>query len=752
MESSHELVRPRSPLTFGKTPLFHSSWLLGLLGFIVTFLPCAVIVQSLVQKEQDEIIKHTRQQAQAIVTKLEGTLEANIAVGRAFRVHVSVLGDLDQAGLNSLGQHLFSDDLHIRHIALAPDLVISAIYPLAGNEAALGLDYNKNTAQKSAALRAIENNQIVLAGPLQLVQGGQQQLIARLPVYLTDGQPWGLIALVIKFDELLQGSGIRDLQYSYDIALRGQDGSGAEGSIFWGQPDLFKSSAERLTINVPGGSWQLAIQPHRGWGVPHSTYLAFWLIATLLSLCVAFLSCTLRKNALQRAVHLKRLETLSAIDPLTKLTSRYQFNHRLKLLIQESQRNKEGFALLYIDLDHFKQINDSLGHAVGDQLLIAISQKLKASMRSYDLLSRISGDEFVLVLRNLTQTIAIEKRVEAISKQINTTMAAGSLDLSVTCSIGIAVYPADGNDVDTLIKHADRAMYEGKRSGRNVSYFFNTSMRDEADRYIKLTAGMKRGLDNSEFQVYYQPIFDLHQKKFTRCEALCRWISPTHGAIPPSDFIPVAEKSGFILPLSTWVTEEVLKCYQETEALGHNINFSLNRSAQEFNSTRHTEQFIETLAQSGIPEESLTLEITESLLMYDSPLKSSNFDRLKALNLNFSIDDFGTGYSAINYLRKYPVESLKIDRSFTAQLGVSKQADTLVKVILQMAHTLSIACIAEGVETDTQLACLRDLGCRYIQGFYYAKPMPKTEFLVFLSQQRSKRLQGKDTSSCIQVE
>ena len=178
METSHELVRPRSSLTFGTPRLFHSSWLIGLLGFIVTLVPCAVIVQSLIHKEQDEIIKHTRQHAQAVVTKLEGKLDANIAVGRAFRVHVSVLGGLDQAGLDSLAQHLFSHDLQIRHVALAPDLVISAIYPLAGNEAALGLDYNKNTAQKSAALRAIENNQIVLAGPLQLIQGGKKQLIA----------------------------------------------------------------------------------------------------------------------------------------------------------------------------------------------------------------------------------------------------------------------------------------------------------------------------------------------------------------------------------------------------------------------------------------------------------------------------------------------------------------------------------------------------------------------------------------------
>lgn len=699
-------------------------------SFLLLFSLLAVLMHYLMQVTVREQELEARYWMGAFATKLRGQLEANLAVGYGVEAQISVLGDLSQADLDLVAARLLQKPLNIRHIAVAPNLVVSALYPLAGNEGALGLNYRLHPSQRDAALQAMTDRQVVLAGPLPLVQGGGDHLLARFPVYMGDGREWGLISLVIPVADLLRDAGLREIEQHFRVALRNP----STNEVFVGAAALFDGGNPDYTIQIPGGEWQLAVQPKTE---QHWRQSIHWIISLLLSLLAATAVFYLCRYHRQRNQHLLELERITAVDPLTQLTSRYQFNEHLKQLIEECERTNQSFTVLFIDLDHFKEINDSLGHSVGDELLIQVARTLKNCVRSYDLLCRFGGDEFIAILKNVNRTGEIENRARIITSCVAESRNIRGAAVNVTCSVGVAVYPTDGSDAASLIQHADLAMYESKRSGRNSLYFFNMSMRNEADRYIELNTAIKSSLKNNGFEVYYQPIYSTREERFTRCEALCRWPQNDGSMISPMEFIPVAEQSGLICDLGNWVVEQAMAFYLKLREAGIDINFSINRSPQEFASRQHTQQLIALRNQMNIPSDQMTLEITESLLMADHCTKSQNFLALREQNFQFSIDDFGTGYSAINYLRQYPVESLKIDKSFIAELGISRQADTLVKVIIQMAKSLNIRVVAEGVETQKQVNFLTAIGCDYMQGYFFARPMPADQFLEFMKGQNN---------------
>lgn len=716
--------RPR----IGKVRLLQNPLTAAIVSFLIMVLLLAVLMQHLSELAEREKHLEAHYWASAFATKLRGQLEANLAVGYGLEAQISVLGSLDQTRLERVAARLLQKPLNIRHIAVAPDLVVSALYPLAGNEGALGLDYRKHLGQRDDVLQAMQSHQVVLAGPLPLVQGGGDHLLARFPVRASDGGDWGLISLVIRVPELLRDAGLHDMELRYRLALR----NSASGEAFIGDAALFTADEPPHSIPVPGGEWQLAVKPKEE---EHWQHLLYWSICLLASLLAAVAVFYLRRYHHQREQHMQDLEQITAIDPLTQLTSRYQFNEHLNQLIEECQRTEQGFTVLFIDLDHFKEINDSLGHSTGDELLVEVARTLKNCVRSYDLLCRFGGDEFIAVLKNVNRTPEIENRARIITSCVGESRNIQGAAVNITCSVGVAVYPTDGADAASLIQHADLAMYESKRTGRNALYFFNMSMRNEADRYIELSTAIKHALSNNEFQVYYQPIYSTREERFTRCEALCRWPQSDGRMISPAEFIPVAEQSGLICDLGNWVVEQAMKFCLTLRDQGIEMNVSINRSPQEFASRQHTQQLIALRNRLNIPSHLVTLEITESLLMADHCTKSQNFLALREQNFQFAIDDFGTGYSAINYLRQYPVESLKIDKSFIAELGISRQADTLVKVISQMAKSLNIRVVAEGVETHKQVDFLTAIGCDYMQGYFFARPMPAEQLLQFMKAQ-----------------
>ncbi len=710
---------------------YRRSSVVAALFFLVLMILFAPLVQYLVGIANREDTLKADYWARAFITRLEGRLDENLAVGYGLEAQISVLGNLEQAELDVVAARLLKDHLDITHVAIAPDLVIRAIYPLAGNEKALGLNHRDVKEEWPAVARAIKSHEIVLVGPIDLVQGAKRRLVARLPTRTMDGQLWGLVSLVIDVDRLFAEAGLDEMQRRYQVALRNVERNSLAFGHILGDSKLFNGQHKVHPVDVPGGSWQLAVEPRQSTEVIGVAML-YWAVAAIIGLLASVAIFYLRRFTLQRESHVKQLEMIAATDTLTQLTSRYQFDENLRQLIEECRRSFQGFTVLFIDLDHFKDINDSLGHAVGDELLVHIARVLKSCLRGYDLLCRQSGDEFIAVFKNVTGTVEIESRARAITSKIAEPVQIGANTINVTCSIGIAVYPTDGTDPVSLIQHADLAMYESKRVGRNAIYFFNMSMRNEVDRYIELSRNIRIGLIRSEFSVHYQPLYSISEDAFTRCEALCRWRQADGTYISPFEFIAVAEQSGLILELGAWVAEQALQFCKELFDQHYEIGFSINRSPREFGSTPYTHRLIKLRKQLAIPPRLITLEITESLLMSDNYMKSENLSTLKSENFQFSIDDFGTGYSAINYLRQYPVESLKIDRSFIAELGVSRQADTLVKVIVQMAKSLNIKVIAEGVETRGQVDFLTAIGCDFLQGFYFAKPMPKAEFLEFI--------------------
>lgn len=714
-------------LPWYKLPLFSAFLSFALLGAVSVFL-----VQKALHAATNEMNLEMDYWAQAFAIRLEGQLGANLAIGYGLEAQVSVLGKLEQAELEVVAQRLLKKPLNIRNIALAPGLVVNAVYPLEGNQAALGLNYRLHENQRQQVMRAMELNQVILAGPLELVQGGDQHLIARFPVRRIDGSDWGLISLVIDYHSLLQDAGLENIEQKYRVAIRADNGA----EYVLGGPGVFDRSARTHAIALPGTVWQIAMEPINA--TPLLLRQALWWVTALIG-CVLASTVVfyLRRYNLQRELHVHELESMAAIDPLTQLTSRYQFNESLEHLIDECHRNKQGFTVLFIDLDHFKEINDSMGHAAGDRMLVNIAAALRSCVRRYDLLCRLSGDEFVVVFKGTTLTSEIESRARVIMSRVGQSMDVNGKQISVTCSVGVAVYPADGTDAVSLIQHADLAMFESKRIGRNGLYFFNMSMRNEADRYIELTSAIRAALNADEFEVYYQPIYSVAEKRFTRCEALCRWQTADGSFVSPMEFIPVAEQSGLISELGNRVTEQALIFCSELQREGYEINVSINRSPQEFTSRQNTQYLIDMRKRLNIPSSMLTLEITESLLMSDNCVKTENFTLFKDQQFQFSIDDFGTGYSAINYLRKFPVESLKIDKSFISEFGKSQQATILVKIIMQMAKSLNIKVVAEGVETQQQMELLSEIGCDYLQGFYFARPMPKGEFLQFIKEGHS---------------
>ncbi len=735
--NKNEVATPLGPFIInGTTPGHGGSIVVALLSFLLPLLLASTIIFKLIDLHKREAVFEMQYWAQAFITKLQGRLEANIAIGRGFDAHISVLGSMSQAELEELAPRLLEPELSIRHIGIAPDLKISAVYPVAGNEPALGLNYRTHLEQRDEAVKALRLNRIVLAGPLTLVQGEENQLVARFPVYNPDGSEWGLVALVIDANDLLKSAGVNMLSKKYEVAIRKVDASNSR--TFFGRAELFENAEQLHPIAVHGGEWQMAIRSNDS-VVPVRIYLLYWIVALSVCLSIALVVYSYRKTSMNRQAQLQYLESILAIDPLTRLTSRYKFNENLTDLIGRSHASGEHFTLLLIDLDHFKDINDSLGHHAGDQLLVEVAGRLKKCIHPGDLLCRFGGDEFMIVFMGEWKTIDIERRAEHITAVIGEKVTVSGKVIGITASVGAAVFPDDGQDAETLIQHADLAMFESKRAGRNTLYFFNVKQRNEADRYIKLHTEIKAAMNSEQFQVYYQPIYDVQAENFTRCEALCRWHRPDGEIISPDEFVPVAEQSGLIADLGLWLTEQAFQFYGELKQEGVEMNISLNRSPQEFGSTFHTNQLISLAERFGIPARQITLEITESLFMSDHGIKIKNFHVLKKAGFNFSIDDFGTGYSALSYLRQFPVESLKVDKSYIVELGDTQQADTLVKVIIQMAKTLGIAVVAEGVETREQMLFLKNIGCEYIQGFYFAKPMPRDEFLAFIVEARKRK-------------
>jgi diguanylate cyclase (GGDEF)-like protein/PAS domain S-box-containing protein len=428
----------------------------------------------------------------------------------------------------------------------------------------------------------------------------------------------------------------------------------------------------------------------------------------------------------------ERIHYLANFDLLTGLPNRVQLEERITYSINVAKRHNGELAVMFLDIDHFKDINDTLGHHIGDVLLMELAKRFQEILREEDTVSRLGGDEFIFMVSHTNaQTIihVVQKLLDSIAQPFTIE----SNELTVTASIGIAIYPVDGTDQETLSKNADTAMYRAKKEGRNGYCFFTQEMQENSVRNLQLSNALYRALERDQLYVVYQPQLTSDGKRIIGAEALLRWTHPELGNIPPVEFIPLAEDIGLILPIGEWVLRTAVKQAKIWMESGLSpMIVAVNLSAVQFRHSRLPELVTTILNEEGLPPEYLEIELTEAVAMYNPQSAYAVMDNLHERGIRMSIDDFGTGYSSLSYLKKFKVYKLKIDQSFVRDISIDVEDKAIVKAIIMMAHSLGLQTIAEGVETEEQLSYLREQGCDEIQGYYYSKPLRAEEFEVFV--------------------
>lgn len=426
----------------------------------------------------------------------------------------------------------------------------------------------------------------------------------------------------------------------------------------------------------------------------------------------------------------KEFFLMARTDSLSGLANRNSLKEFLDRLIPTAKRKKEEFAFLFLDLDHFKTINDSLGHNIGDELLQKISGILKKVLRPNDFIARVGGDEFVLIIQDYKSNLELTNIIKRVQKQLSKPWVIQTHPVETTCSIGIAIFPQDGKDQISLMKSADIAMYEAKKHGRNQYHFFTKELNDKLLKIINLNKQMRIALKNGDYQLFYQPKVCLKDSKIIGVEALIRWIDKEKGFIPPSDFIPLAEENDFIIELGDWIVEEALNQYLDWKNKGIDIVMSINISAKQFLQNRFAENLIEKINSKKIEPNRIILELTEYILIDQNNSVYSTLRKLNEFGVSISLDDFGTGYSSLSYLKKYPIDYLKIDKSFIDD-SCNSQGKVFIETIVKMGQTLNMKIVAEGVETQEQVEYLKSISCNLYQGYYFSKPIKAKELEEF---------------------
>jgi diguanylate cyclase (GGDEF)-like protein len=436
----------------------------------------------------------------------------------------------------------------------------------------------------------------------------------------------------------------------------------------------------------------------------------------------------------------ERVRHLAHHDFLTDLPNRVLLNDRIAQAIALAERNRTQVAVMFLDLDRFKNVNDSLGHTVGDKLLQEVARRLRASMRASDTVSRQGGDEFVILIPDMVDAADVARAAQKVLDGVSHPYSIDGHELVTTPSIGISVYPNDGREVETLLKNADAAMYHAKESGRNNYQFFTQDMNTRALERLSLERSLRRAIDRGELRLHYQPQYDVRTRHIVGVEALIRWEHPDLGLLPPGRFMLFAEDTGLILPMGEWVLREACRQNRQWQTQGlPPVRVAVNISALQFRNTRFTHTVETALKEADLESRWLVLEVTESVIMQDAERVTDSLNQLKSLGLELAIDDFGTGYSSLSYLKRFPIDRLKIDQSFVRDITSDKDDAAITSAIIGLTRNLGLRTIAEGVETREQLEFLQLHGCDEAQGFLFSRPLTPDECTTLLAAQADAR-------------
>ncbi|MGI6225404.1 MAG: putative bifunctional diguanylate cyclase/phosphodiesterase [Peptococcales bacterium] len=466
------------------------------------------------------------------------------------------------------------------------------------------------------------------------------------------------------------------------------------------------------------------------------------LLVSLLIMLIIFLLLNIRKQRkikMQLNASLQELASahekmnyLAHYDPLTDLPNKLKFYEELNVALSRARHENHLVALICLDLDNFKVVNESLGHFYGDQLLIQLARKLTETVSSQNIIARLGGDEFFIIQKGITQPQEVIDLAEKIMALFSEPFLLGGREFLITCSVGITVYPFDGEESTDLLKKADNALYSAKRLGKNNYQFYDQVMNLEILERIEMENSLRKALEKEEFIVYYQPILQTKTEKIIGMEALVRWEHPEKGLLSPGEFIPVLEKTGLIVPVGNWVLKKACEEVRQWHQQGFtDLVLSVNLSPAQLKD-ENVLTITKIIEESGINPNHIKLEVTESIAIDNIRYVSAILEKLESLGVGISLDDFGTGYSSLNYLRKLPITNLKIDKSFINKINLGYEEDEIAIAVINLAHAMGLTVTAEGVETSEQLSFLKEQKCDFVQGYFFSKPISAAKFKEIL--------------------
>lgn len=845
-----------------------------LLVFVTVFPVQIGFEQSLVNNVRQRAEIATTGELNFVAQRLMGLLGSHLAAAEGLAAYIASNPDLNAAEFDAFAQAIFSRHDFLIDLTAAPDMVIDRVYPLAGNQSTLGSSYLNSPSQREAVMRARDGREAVLAGPLELVQGGVA-MIGRLPVFVheEDGTStfWGIVSATMDAHKIYAAAGLTRRGQDLQIALRGVDGQGSRGEVFYGSAELFDAQdVILLPIAIASGNWLMAAQYAPLTGLAEDVWLLRILALGIAAVCLLWLEQRRRvrdnlhfyekqmrsneqllqeagklaavagwkidaeartvyfskefsnivgieqidfasrdavmsnlppqsqkvldeivrrsfetaepfdielslerdegsrwlrimgnpvvrngkvmemvggiQDITERKEFMHTIERQATRDSLTDLPNRQQFDTFLEREILAAQRRKQRLAVLFIDLDNFKSVNDNLGHSGGDVLLVEAAKRIQACTRKSDTVARLSGDEFAVILPD----IGSSEGASVVAQKIVATMCQPfevyARRVFVSASLGVAVFPDDGVDADTLLINADQAMYEVKKSLRNDYSFFTRELQQRSEERHTLINKLSLAVAERRLEVHYQPIVPLNGSGRVACEALVRW-QEDGKYISPESFVPVAEETGLITDIDRFVMQEATSFMESLYASGlQPPGLSVNISPRIFFDRGGELQRWMDDVKACAKRTDLTVEITERLLTQDTPVAAIALQQLRAEGVKIAIDDFGTGYSSLSYLAKFPIDTLKIDAFFVSKIPHDAYAVTLTETILGLGRDLSLRMVAEGVETAEQLHFLQERGCHGAQGYWFSRPQTATDFSAWLAAYYE-ALRGNDSSA-----
>ncbi len=631
-------------------------------------------------------------------------------------------------------------------LQLAPGGVIQRIVPMVGHERAVGHDLLRDPSRENEAHKAVRTRQMTLAGPFTLIQGGTG-MVGRMPIFLRDefGDEffWGFATALLRVEDLMRASGIEQLPDSgYDYRLTRPAPAKGEEQVIAASIGTRILGGEVQHVFVPNGEWMLTVGRRGGWGSPllivFEVAVSIFVAGLVAGLTYLLLSQPL---VLRREVRLRtsELEFQASHDTLTGLANRTLLCDRAEQAIRHAKRTRNGVALLLVDLDRFKTINDSLGHSIGDDLLVTVSRRLGAALRESDTLSRLGGDEFVIVMPEVRYEADVaavcEKLIHCLSQP---TKVRGAV-VYTGGSIGVAMYPRDGDDAETLLRNADAAMYTAKESGRGRFHFYEAALNDRMMRRLSLEAGLREALERKELEVHYQPKVSTRTGRIEGAEALLRWCSADMGYISPAEFVPMAEETGMIVEIGEWVLGQACRQLRAWHDAGYtDMTVAVNLSALQFRQRDLARRVENAIRECGVPASSLELELTETMVMENAAEAIELLDALRSLGVSLSLDDFGTGQSNLSYLKRFPIDSLKIDKSFIDDAPRQGDDAAISRAVVALARSLNLRVVAEGVETPAHWNFVCDIGCDEAQGFLFSKAITGETLGLLLAEQQER--------------